>query len=871
MKIWNILSAASTILLLQVRVVSAESLIALETPVMDAATIKQLLNLEEQRDRPIVFPTQIDRKIENLYRDQLSQVSDLKPFYSTVSDELIAQTEEAITISNIRLNPTETGLEIILETSSEQAITPSTSTIGNALIVEIPNAVLSGNGFDQAEPVAGIARIRVTSLPNNRVRLAITGIDAPPTTEVRSTAQTLVVNITPGTTANEATDEDSIRIVVTAEKTPEDPQDVPISLTVLGQEELEDAQINTIREVAANTPNFFTSVGDRVFNFYSIRGISNSNFLVRDSVGFYLDDVPIEYFHQFFPGELFDLEQVEILRGPNTLYGRNSIAGVVNIISRPPSEAPETEIGVEYGTYNQRRIQASISDTAIPNRLGFRLSGVYSARDGFTENTFLGEDANDQSDLAGRFNLLWTPSDNWSASLNLMGASSQDGGAVYTDINQDNPFEIEENEVAELDLSVGTQSLKVAYDGPNLRLTSITAHNYSNVGYRSDGDYTAQDLLTFNSEIISNSWSQELRLQSPENAERFNWLVGAYVQNREFEIDQQQAEYSREGAAQFGIPDTQFNDTFGEYNQRTLAAFGQVDLTPIDPLTLTAGLRYEFSRDELDRSDRSETFDGVITNSGEVEDSIEGDTLLPRFALTYRLSPNVAAYGSITRGYRPVTLNYSIADPNLNNVRQEESWNYEIGLKSSWLDDRLNFNLAAFLGEIDNYQVLLPNDQGFFTDITNAEVRVAGLEAEVKAIPMTGLELTAGFGYVDTEYTNYTNPFTDQSFDGNKLTYAPEFTLNAAAQYRSPNGLFGRLEFQGLGTYYFDDANTLKQDPFGLFNARIGYEFGESGVYVFANNLLDAEYFTVAFAPLGTPRANYGDRRTIGVQFRTRF
>lgn len=373
-----------------------------------------------------------------------------------------------------------------------------------------------------------------------------------------------------------------------------------------------------------------------------------------------MDDVPIEYFHQFFPGDLFDIEQVEILRGPqNTLYGRNSIAGAVNITSRPPSEVLETQLGLEYGTYNQRRIQASISDTLIPGKLGFRLSGVYSARDGFTENTLLNEDANDQSDLAGRLNLLWTPSENWSISFNALGAASQDGGAVYAAIDQDNPFEIEENEIGELDLSVSAQSLRVVYDGSNFRFTSITAHNFSNVGYRSDGDFTAEDLYSTDVEVISNIWSQEIRLQSPADAEQFTWLVGAYVQDRAFDVDQQRVEYTREGAALFGIPDIRFGDTFAKYDQTTLAAFGQIDFAVIDPLTLTVGLRYEYSRDELERSDRLETFDNVATTNGELDDTIDGSTLLPRFALTYRFSPTLATYGSITGGYRPATLNYA--------------------------------------------------------------------------------------------------------------------------------------------------------------------------------------------------------------------
>jgi iron complex outermembrane receptor protein len=804
-------------------------------------------------------------------RIELAQTTQTVTDSPAVNERLQAQSDGAIAITNIRLNPTKSGIEVILATS-EGEITANTSTVDNTSIVDLPNATLTVDRFEQANPVEGIALVKVEPLEGMGVRVTLVGTKAPPIAQARTEGRSLIVNATPQAIATSQPEEQEIEIVVTAEKTPESPLDVPIGLTVLTRNEIEDAEINTVRDVAANTPNFFTSVGDRAFNFYSVRGISNSNFLIRDSVGFYLDEVPIEYFHQFFPGQLFDLEQIEILRGPqNTLYGRNSIGGVVNITSRPPSEDLEMLLGLEYGSYNQRRVQASISDTLIPDKLGFRLSGVYSARDGFTRNTLLDEDANAQSDIAGRLNLLWRPGEDWNVSFNALAAASNDTGTVYAAIDQPDPFKIEENEIADLDLSLNAQSLKVAYDGDNFRFTSITAHNFSNVGYRSDGDYTAQDLYSFDSEVTSDIWSQEFRLQSPANARRFSWLLGAYVQDRSFDVDRQQVEYTREGAAFFGIPDIRFGDTVAKYDQTTLAAFGQLDFTPIDPLTLTLGLRYEHSRDDLERSDRIETFDGISTTSGALNDSIDGDALLPRFAATYRFSPNVAAYASITRGYRPVTLNYTIADSSLNDVRQESSWNYELGLKSSLLDDRLFFNLSAFINEIDDYQVLLPNAQGFFTDITNARVRVVGFEAEAKAIPLDGLELIAGFGYANAKYTDYTSPFTGESFDGNRLPYAPEYTFNLAAQYRSPGGFFSRLELQGLGKYFFDDANTLQQNPFALVNARIGYEFNNSRVYLYANNLFDEEYFTAAFAPFGVPRANFGDRRTIGIQFQTRF
>jgi iron complex outermembrane receptor protein len=807
----------------------------------------------------------------NLLAEESVEQLQLNADRPVVKKRLQAQGDSAIAITDIRLNPTSSGVEVILETSEGQIIS-NTSTVGKTSVIDLPNATLNIDKFEQVNPVEGIALIKVETLPETKVRVTIVGTKASPSLEVETEERSLTITATVPKTATNPPQEQEIEIFVTAEKTPENPLNVPIGLTVLPKDVIEDAQINTIRDVAANTPNFFTSVGDRAFNFYSIRGISNSNFLVRDSVGFYLDDVPIEYYHQFFPGQLFDLQQVEILKGPqNTLYGRNSIGGVVNITSRPPSDVLEAELGLEYGTNNQRRIQASVSNMLIPDKLGFRLSGIYSARDGFSENTLLNEDANSQSDLGGRLNLLWTPAPDWSVSFNLLGAVSNDEGTVYAEIGQEDPFKIEENRIADLDLKANAQSLKVVYDSDNLRFTSITARNFSNVGYISDGDYTAEDLYSFDSEVSSTIWSQELRLQSPTNAKTWNWLLGVYAQDRSFDVNRQQVEYTRTGAALFGIPDTRFGDTIAKYDQTTLAAFGQVDFTPIDPLTLTLGLRYEYSRDELERSDRLETFDGVSTTSGELRESIDGDALLPRFALTYRFSPNVAAYGSITRGYRPATLNYSIPDSLLNDVRQESSWNYEIGLKSSWLKDRLFFNFSAFINDIDDYQVLLPNDQGFFTDITNAQARVVGFEAEAKAIPLQGLELTAGFGYANAKYTDYTNPFTGESFNGNKLPYAPEYTFNLAAQYRSPGGFFSRLELQGLGTYFFNDANSLKQDSLVLVNTRIGYEFRQSGLYLFANNLFDREYFTAAFAPFGVPRANYGDRRTIGIQFQTRF
>ncbi|NJL20324.1 MAG: TonB-dependent receptor [Leptolyngbyaceae cyanobacterium SM1_3_5] len=699
------------------------------------------------------------------------------------------------------------------------------------------------------------------------MRVSVTGTENVPAFVFASGDRGLTVSLTP-------TVADAIQIITTAQRRPENPQDVPISLSVFSQEDLEDGEINSLRDVAANTPNLFTTSGDRAFNFYSIRGLGNSNVLVRDNVSFYIDDVPYDNTHQFFPNELFDLERVEVLRGPqSTLYGRNSLAGVINFISRPPSEDLEFDLDTTYGNFDQRRVQLSLSDTVIPDVLGLRLSGVYSAREGFTENTFLDEPANDQSSLAGRLNFVWTPSEDWNISLNATASREQDEASVYVPIDQDDPFEIARNTDGSLDSSNSTQSLRVAYNGSNLRFTSITAHNFTDYGYIADGDDTIEDLGLSINELNQNIWSQEFRLQSPEEAERFRWLVGAYLQSRNFDIDEA-IEYTPQGATVFGLPIAGTDRAVADYDQSTYAAFAQVDFEPVDALTITAGLRYEYWRDQLSRSQAFEADDGTVTpgSLAPLDDStINGDALLPRVAIGYRFNPNLFAYTSITRGYRPGTQNYRADNQASLIVEPEESWNYEIGLKTSWLDDRLTLNFAAFYNDITNFQVLLPGPDTLFRDITSAEARVLGAELELRATPFDGFNIIAGFGYSDARFTNYTNPFTNENFDGNRLLFSPEYTYNLALQYRSPGGLFSRLELQGLGPYYFDEANSLKEGPIALVNARIGYEFDQVGVYLFANNLLNTEYVTVAFPSGDETLAGYGDRRTFGVQVQTRF
>ena len=785
------------------------------------------------------------------------------PRTATTVEEWLAQetpTSSVVQVTRIQLNLAANGLQLVLQTTGQlgQPVVTNEGDIWIATISDAQLAIPQGKEFQAENPIAGVARIIVSQVGVNQVQIRVAGSDGLPEASLTPNQSGLVVAVTPALEEEE--------IVVTAQKTPQNPQNVPISLTVLQRQELKDAQVETVRGIAVNTPNFFSRTGDRAFSFQSIRGLSNSNFLTRDAISFYLDDVPIEYAHQFLPGELFDLERVEVLRGPQgTLYGRSSQAGVVNIISRPPTNSREVRIAGGYGNYNQRRVQVSLSDAIVPNQLAFRIAGSYRARDGFTRDINLDEDANPQSSLAGRVNLRWTPSPAWSVSFNANAAANQDGDIPFVPITQRDPFITARNFSGSFDSSINTQSLRVAYEGSNFRFTSISARNYSEVDYRNDIDNSPIDLQRNEFGVNSTIWSQELRLQSPQTAERFQWLFGGYFQSRSFNVDPSATETTAIGTTVLRLP-TGRSKTTASFDQKTYAVFGQIEFQPIDPLTLTAGLRYEKNQDELNRDRVFIRPNGTIISQSLLprNSEVEDDVVLPKIAATYRLSPNLAVYGSIARGAKPSTQNFRATDPALLALRPERSWSYEVGAKSSWFNNRLVANFAAYWTDVSDYQVLIASQNRVFQDIANAEVKTNGIEFELRARLFEGLELIAGVGTTNARFTEYTNPLSGQNLSGRKLLYAPEYTYNIAVQYRLSR-IFSRLELQSYGTTFFNDTNTFEQEPYTLVNVRVGYEWQNYGIYFFVNNLFDKRYFNGVFQG-AEPLANYGERRLFGFQ-----
>ncbi|MEM6500732.1 MAG: TonB-dependent receptor [Cyanobacteria bacterium P01_C01_bin.89] len=666
--------------------------------------------------------------------------------------------------------------------------------------------------------------------------------------------------------AEDENDGGALRITVTAERKPEDQQDVPIGITTFTEQQIEDASIDSLNSTADRTPNFsFFSSGSRTSPFYSLRGVSNFNAFVRDGVGIFVDDVPYD-FAGFIDQDLVDIERIEVLRGPqNILYGRSAAGGVVNVISRRPSNDFEVRAATSYASFDNSETQISLSGPIVEDRLLFRLAGSYSTREGYVENTFLNDDIDGGDAFTGRGQLLWTPTDQWEVTLNVSFGDYQEGAEPLVPVRPGDPFEAELDFNGFNNLFTNSQALKVAYKGSRVNVTSITTRRYSRNRAALDQDGTLADFLINDPEFIGRTFTQEIRLQSPDDGDRLQWIAGGYFERSNFENNRDFI------LGSFLPPEGQGTErSDGEIDSRSLAVFGQVSYEVTDDLTLTAGLRYENTRVSVDYTQTFIPPDGSssLVLEGFNDATISGSELLPRFVVDYRISPEVMVYGSITRGYRPPGGNFEPQTEDVAVFDGERSWNYEIGLKSSWFDDRLIVNLAGFYNKTSDFQ--FPNIEAGEVTISNADVRTIGAELEILARPLPGLELSASLGLLSAEFENGVASSTGESLKGSSTPFAPDLTYNVAAQYRSKGGFFGRIEMIGFGTTFFDDINTVPQDPFALVNAQLGYEFDDYGIYLFANNLFDKEYLTQAFDFNGIIAVG-GAPQVFGIRLRAKF
>lgn len=674
-------------------------------------------------------------------------------------------------------------------------------------------------------------------------------------------------------------------IVVTARKVEENIQRVPISITAVTSKMIDDMSITNITQIDRLAPNLQYSAGpsgsSSAANFF-IRGIGQVDFIATSDPGvsLYLDGV---YVGRTVGAALdtADIERIEVLKGPQgTLFGKNSIGGAINVMTKRPSK--EAGGYVEGTVGNLGRYDGKfVANTPISDTLFLKLSGVTRNNDGFAKRVLDDVKLGDDNDVSGRIQLLWEASEDVEIFLSADATRRRAhiaahgntavapsfcfgdpcGSVLFEQVTGSNvldfgpssdPQKINTTSVRPTDdLNVLGTSLEINWDMGFATLKSISA-------YRKVENDTAADfdgsLLQFNDQEITQNqdqYSQEFQLSGTTG--RLEWIVGAYYLREEIfqdtlNFDLGVTSYPAGSPPTLGIVGvTRTIDLTSD----STALFGQASYHITDQLSVTAGARW--THDEKDVVLFSEIgTDGLPFT---ISSGTNWDNVSPHFGLEYQAAEDALLYVSATRGFKSGSFN---GRPNLGSEAisydPEKVWAYEAGLKSQWFGNRVRFNAAGFWTQYKSIQLItgaLDTLGSLFFPVTNAgNVDIRGFEVELQARPVEDLDVFASLGYADEKWQKiFPTPFSTIS-TSTRLPSLAHWSAVVGGQYSIPLNNFG---FVALGATYSYRSSYVQttinspnevEDGYSLVDAHIILE-PESGNWQFkfwGKNLTDSKY-----------------------------
>ena len=712
-------------------------------------------------------------------------------------------------------------------------------------------------------------------------------------------------------------------IVVTARKRAETLEESPVSVRAFTEAEIESAGIETPHDFIALTPNVTLVQTQNAGNsFINVRGISqarNSEMSVAVLVDGVLMANPAQFNQQ-----LFDIQQIEVLRGPQgALYGRNAIGGAITIVTQQPTDelAGKFELGADSGPGYTAR--GTVSGPLWGSEtLKYRLSGSYVDTDGYIDNPVLDEEADPYKDVSARLKLLWEPNDNFFADLRLS-TSALDTQALYFNIAaeaDDTSLPVRVNNAGVNERDMFTFSLKLEWEGDYGSFTSITAYDdleelltgdqfsflpreesFLNVETSGFGDFirflTGDAVVDLSQTqfLDTDSWSQEFRFTSPAER-RFRWILGTYgIATDRFISTGNQIDRGNGVFPVFRTPrPSVFVDPADPSPQLGLladgqdnfawAVFGEATYDLNDLFEASFSLRYdEDTRENTTLTEPLYDPTMIPLVPGTVREETWSD-LQPKVTLRYRPNDDTTFYGGYSRGFRSGGFNQSgvgeaVPEPGIEDIFDEQTADtYEIGVKSVLGGGRIFTSLSAFYTDFEGAYF-------FFFDPTTStqnlgsipETEYIGFELEGNAQFNDYLSGYFGIGYTDSEIKQAADP----ADVGNQAPLVSEYTLNLGGVFRYPLELFGgnidgviRVDYQKIGDTWWDPGNISVRSPVDLVDVRVGVEVDDNwSLMLWAKNALDEEYNS-EFSPGPAPGAHFlfkAPPRRYGVSFIKRF
>ncbi len=654
-------------------------------------------------------------------------------------------------------------------------------------------------------------------------------------------------------------------IVVTADYREGTLLEVPVSVTVIGAEQIAARNAEHLEDVLAMVPNVNLSSGASRARFYQIRGIGERGQFaepLNSSVGLVIDGV--DFSGVGSAALLFDVDQVEVLRGPqSTRYGANALAGLINVTTVEPTATPEYAVSVEGGNYDTRGASA-IASGPLGNDGGFRLGVQKRVSDGFIDNTFLNaDDTNDRDEFVARGKFTYALSDDLDVAATLAWIDLDNGYDAFSLDNDRNTRSDQPGTDAQQSLLFSAQVNRLTSAGVRLQALVGAADSDSDYGFDEDWTFVGFHPLGYSStdryQRDRRTLSGELRAQSTEQTRVFggstDWTVGLYLIDTDVDLTRT-----------YTFLPGPFDSSF---DTRRVAGFGELNSALTERLTLTGGLRVEHRKAEYRDSDAV---------------SFDPDEMLlgGRLALDYAISDGLNSYVNIARGFKAGGFNTDGSlDADLRQFDAETLWSVELGLKGLVADGRLAVRLAAFHMRREDVQIassiVRVRDDGSaeFIDFTGnaAEGYNRGLEAEFDWYASEQFTLFAALGLLDTEYRNFINA-AGNDLDGRDQAQAPNYQFHVGGQYALGHGLHVRLELEGRDGFFFSDSHDARAHSYALLHASAGWQSPRWSVNLYARNLTDKDYATRGFFFGNDPRTGYapntwvqlGEPRRVGVR-----
>ena len=663
---------------------------------------------------------------------------------------------------------------------------------------------------------------------------------------------------------------------------------VPGSITSIQSKQIRDMRIWEMSDLSGIAPNFYMANSGDNRNVTSIRGITTTSY--EQAVVTYIDGVAQFNLDTYIP-QLQNIDRIEIIRGAQgTLYGRNAMGGIINIITKKPVNKTSGYLDVQLGNYGQQRYAAGFNSPILKDKMFFSLAVLHDKKDGFYTNTLFDEKYDKQTQTMFDAQLRYYLKNNWSVLASHKQYFSKNNGAfpLVTDLTElfEKPYELAQNQLAQMNDKSSNSSVSLKHKGNGFDLTFQSAYqrNYRYYDKTLDADFSPADIIgiynnygnKFNTVgILSN----ELRLQSNASNKnnKLEWTTGLFhfIQKN----PGRQATVFGNDAGFIGVPDVNFAIISNNTSKNSgIAAYANLGYKISKLFTVTGGLRIDKERRSMTASSEYEkqpsrpifTFQPQTAKTNYAAFS-------PKLGIQYQPNENNHIYLTYARGFRSGGLSNISSDPSerpLSPYLPEYGNMFELGTKGMNQKQTIRYAASLFYNAVTNIQtprLILPDAVTITENAGN--LRSFGVEVEVNAQLTNGFTIQYSGGLTNAKYLKLDDVNGGNQIDlsGNKQVFTPSSNHLIGLQYQckiGKNDFSIRTDYVHTGTQYFDLANKIKQDAYDLLNMRTSLRMKSLEISVWARNIGGTKYIDYAY-DFGA--AHLGRPRTVGVGLGYRF